>query len=102
MAKSKRRKARRNVTVGMAHIKATFNNTIDHHHRHQGRHAVLGQRRHERLQGKPQEHALRRPDGGAAGAPRRPSKFGMKEVDVRSRGPAAAAKARSPPCRPPA
>ena len=28
MAKSKRRKARRNVTVGVAHIKATFNNTL--------------------------------------------------------------------------
>ena len=27
MAKSKRRKTRRNVTVGIAHIKATFNNT---------------------------------------------------------------------------
>lgn len=27
MAKSKRRKTRRNVTVGVAHIKATFNNT---------------------------------------------------------------------------
>ena len=27
MAKSKRRKARRNVTVGIAHIKASFNNT---------------------------------------------------------------------------
>ncbi len=27
MAKTKRRKARRNVTVGTAHIKATFNNT---------------------------------------------------------------------------
>jgi small subunit ribosomal protein S11 len=27
MAKVKRRKARRNVTVGIAHIKATFNNT---------------------------------------------------------------------------
>jgi len=27
VAKSKRRKARRNVTVGIAHIKATFNNT---------------------------------------------------------------------------
>lgn len=28
MAKSKKRKARRNVTVGVAHIKATFNNTM--------------------------------------------------------------------------
>src|ERR1700747_3683801 len=28
MAKSKKRKARRNVTRGVAHIKATFNNTI--------------------------------------------------------------------------
>ena len=28
MAKSKRRKTRRNVTVGVAHIKATFNNTM--------------------------------------------------------------------------
>ena len=28
MAKSKRRKVRRNVTKGVAHIKATFNNTI--------------------------------------------------------------------------
>ena len=27
MAKSKKRKARRNVTVGVVHIKATFNNT---------------------------------------------------------------------------
>ncbi len=27
MAKSKRRKTRRNVTVGIAHIRATFNNT---------------------------------------------------------------------------
>lgn len=27
MAKTKRRKTRRNVTVGVAHIKATFNNT---------------------------------------------------------------------------
>ena len=27
MAKSKRRKTRRNVTVGIAHVKATFNNT---------------------------------------------------------------------------
>ena len=27
MAKGKKRKARRNVTVGVAHIKATFNNT---------------------------------------------------------------------------
>ena len=27
MAKSKRRRTRRNVTVGVAHIKATFNNT---------------------------------------------------------------------------
>ena len=27
MSKSKRRKVRRNVTVGIAHIKATFNNT---------------------------------------------------------------------------
>jgi small subunit ribosomal protein S11 len=28
VAKSKRRKTRRNVTVGVAHIKATFNNTM--------------------------------------------------------------------------
>jgi small subunit ribosomal protein S11 len=28
MAKSKKRKARRNVTVGIVHIRATFNNTI--------------------------------------------------------------------------
>ena len=28
MAKGKKRKARRNVSVGIAHIKATFNNTV--------------------------------------------------------------------------
>jgi small subunit ribosomal protein S11 len=28
MSKTKKRKVRRNVTVGLAHIKATFNNTI--------------------------------------------------------------------------
>ncbi|MFP6575133.1 MAG: 30S ribosomal protein S11, partial [Pirellulaceae bacterium] len=27
MAKGKKRKVRRNVTVGIAHVKATFNNT---------------------------------------------------------------------------
>ena len=86
MAKSKRRKARRNVTVGIAHIKATFNNTTVTITDTKGDTLVLGQRRHQRLQGKPQEHALRRPVA-AQQAAEKASKFGVKEVDVQVKGP---------------
>ena len=61
-----KKKARRNVTVGIAYITGDVQQHDRHDHRHQGRHALLGQRRHQRLQGKPQEHAVRRPDGRAA------------------------------------
>ena len=42
-----------------------------HDHRHQRRHAVLGLGRHGRLQGQPQEHAVRRPAGRRDGRRRR-------------------------------
>ena len=47
---------------------------------------MLGERRHDRLQGKPQEHAVRRPDA-AQQAAEKAAKFGVKEVEVRVKGP---------------
>ena len=47
---------------------------------------MLGERGHERLQGKPQEHPLRR-TVAAQQAAEKASKFGVKEVEVRVKGP---------------
>ena len=58
-----KKKARRNVSGRHRPHQGDVQQHDRHDHRHQGRHALLGQRRHQRLQGKPQEHAVRRPDG---------------------------------------
>ena len=63
MAKSKKRKARRNVSRGIAHIKATFNNTIVTITDTNGDALCPRLCRHRRLQGKPQEYAVRRTAG---------------------------------------
>ena len=87
MAKSKRRKARRNVTVGIAHIKASFNNTTRHDHRHQGRRPLLGQRRHHaasREAARARRSPARWPPSSAA---EKAVKFGVKELEVRVKGP---------------
>ena len=52
-AATSKKKAKRSVSVGIAYIEATFNNTTVTITDTKGRHALLGQRRHERLQGQP-------------------------------------------------
>ncbi len=61
MAKSKKRKARRNVSRGVAHIKATFNNTIVTITDTNGDTLCWASAGTVGLQGQPQEHAVRRP-----------------------------------------
>lgn len=86
MAKSKKRKARRNVSKGIAHIKATFNNTI----------VTIADTNGD---------VLCQASGGAVGfkgsrkstpfaaqraaeeAAAKAMKFGMKEIEVKVKGP---------------
>ena len=86
MAKSKKRKARRNVSRGVAHIKATFNNTIvtitDTNgdtlcYASAGTVGCKGSR-------KSTPFAAQR---AAEIAAERASKFGLKEIEVRVKGP---------------
>ena len=86
MAKGKKRKTRRNVTVGVVHIKATFNNTI----------VTITDTRGDTLcwstAGTSGFKGSRKstPFAGQCAsqqAAERAVKFGMKEVDVRVKGP---------------
>ena len=58
-----KKRERKNVTHGVAHIKSSFNNTIISITDQPGERAVVGLGRQRRLQGLPQVHAVRRPDG---------------------------------------
>ena len=87
MAKSKRRKARRNVTVGVAHIKATFNNTTvtitdtkgdTLCWASSGTSGFKGSRKSTPFAGQM----------AAQQAAEKAVKFGVKEVDVKVKGPA--------------
>ena len=86
MAKSKRRKTRRNVTVGIAHIKATFNNTTititdtkgdTLCWASSGTSGFKGSRKSTPFAGQM----------AAQQAAERAIKFGLKEVDVKVKGP---------------
>lgn len=86
MAKSKRRRTRRNVTVGVAHIKATFNNTT----------ITITDTKGETLcwtsAGTAGFKGSRKstPFAGQLAAQQaadKAMKFGMKEVDVKVKGP---------------
>ncbi|MFH1264621.1 MAG: 30S ribosomal protein S11 [Planctomycetota bacterium] len=86
MAKSKRRRTRRNVTVGVAHIKATFNNTT----------ITITDTKGETLcwtsAGTAGFKGSRKstPFAGQLAAQQaadKAIKFGMKEVDVKVKGP---------------
>ena len=86
MAKSKRRKTRRNVTVGIAHIKATFNNTTititdtkgdTLCWASSGTTGFKGSRKSTPFAGQM----------AAQQAAERAIKFGLKEVDVKVKGP---------------
>jgi len=86
VAKSKRRKTRRNVTVGIAHIKATFNNTsviiTDTHGdtlcwSSAGTSGFKGSRKSTPFAGQM----------AAQQCAEKAAKFGVKELEVRVKGP---------------
>ena len=86
MAKSKKRKQRRNVSRGVAHIKATFNNTIVTITDTNGDTLCYASAGTVGFKGsrKSTPFAAQR---AAEIAAERASKFGLKEVEVRVKGP---------------
>ena len=84
-AKKVRRKEKKNVAAGHAHIKSTFNNTIITITDPNGG-DLMGLCRNGRLQGLPQVHALRC-TAGRRGRRARAMEHGMKKVDVFVKGP---------------
>ena len=86
MAKSKKRKARRNVSRGVAHIKATFNNTIVTITDTNGDTLCYASAGTVGFKGsrKSTPFAAQR---AAETCAERASKFGVKEIEVRVKGP---------------
>ena len=86
MAKSKKRKQRRNVSRGVAHIKATFNNTIVTITDTNGDALCYASAGTVGFKGsrKSTPFAAQR---AAEVAAEKASKFGLKEVEVRVKGP---------------
>jgi len=86
VAKSKRRKIRRNVTVGVAHIKATFNNTVITITDTKGDTLCWSSSGTSGFKGSRKST----PFAGqlaAQQAAEKAAKFGVKEVDVKVKGP---------------
>jgi len=86
VAKSKKRKQRRNVTRGIAHVKATFNNTIVTITDTNGDTLCFASAGTVGFKGsrKSTPFAAQR---AAETAAERASKFGLKEIEVRVKGP---------------
>ncbi|MBY0228891.1 MAG: 30S ribosomal protein S11 [Gemmataceae bacterium] len=86
MAKSKKRKARRNVSRGIAHVKATFNNTIVSISDTNGDVLCSASGGAVGFKGsrKSTPFAAQRAAEEAAG---KAAKFGMKEIEVKVKGP---------------
>jgi small subunit ribosomal protein S11 len=88
MAKSKKRKARRNVSRGVAHIQSTFNNTIVTISDTAGDTLCTASAGTVGFKGsrKSTPYAAQR---AAEACAEKASKFGVKEVEVRVKGPGA-------------
>jgi small subunit ribosomal protein S11 len=88
MAKSKKRKARRNVSRGIAHIQSTFNNTIVTITDTAGDTLCTSSAGTAGFKGsrKSTPYAAQR---AAEACAEKASKFGVKEVEVRVKGPGA-------------
>ena len=86
MSKTKKRKARRNVSVGIAHIKATFNNTIVTITDTNGDTLTFASAGTVGFKGsrKSTPFAAQR---AAEICAERAQKFGMKEIEVKVKGP---------------
>ena len=85
--KKVRRKEKKNVAHGHAHIKSTFNNTIVSITDPSGECDLLGQRRPRGFQGLPEVHPVRRSDGRRERRPPRPWSTACGKVDVFVKGP---------------
>ena len=94
-AAAPKRRERKNVAYGVAHIKSVVQQHDHHDHRPEGNVAGLGVGRQRRLQGVPQEHAVRRPAGGRDRAPGGPWSTACARSTCSSRVPARAARPRS-------
>ena len=81
-----RKKVKKNVAEGIAHIHASFNNTIITITDRQGNAAVVGDVGRRRLQGLAQVDAVRGAGRGREGGPRR-GECGVKNLEVRIKGP---------------
>ena len=90
-----RRREKKNITSGVAHVNASLQQHDDHHHRRAGQHHRLVVVGHDGLQGLAQVDALRRPDGGRG---RRQEGAGARHEDPRGRGHAVRARAASRRC----
>ena len=86
MAKTKRRKARRNVTVGVAHVKATFNNTTITITDTKGDTLCWSSAGTSGFKGSRKSTPFAGQLGAREGA-EKAAKFGVKEVDVKVKGP---------------
>ncbi len=88
MAKAKKKKTRRNVTKGVAHIQSTFNNTIVTITDSQGDTLCFASAGTVGFTGsrKSTPFAAQR---AAEVAAEKASKYGLKEIDVRVKGPGA-------------
>ena len=85
--RKRRKKTRRNVTGGHRPHQGDVQQHDRHDHRHQGRHALLGQRRHQsasRAAARARRSPASWPPQQAA---EKAAKFGVKEVEVRVKGP---------------
>ena len=85
-AKKVRRKERKNIAHGHAHIRSTFNNTIVSITDPIGQRHLVGVLRPGRVQGFAQVDPVRRPEAAEAAA-RRAMEHGMRKVDVFVKGP---------------
>jgi ribosomal protein uS13 len=90
-----RKRERKNVSYGRRAHQELVQQHDRVHHRHRGQRPLLGLGRQRRLQGLPQEHAVRRPDGRRAGA-RRAMEHGVRKVDVSGQGPGLGPRDRHP------
>ena len=81
------KRERKNVTVGVVHIKSSFNNTIVIDHRHRGQRHLVGVGRERRLQGFAQVARRSPPRWPPRRQPAAAMEHGVRRVEVQVKGP---------------
>ena len=81
-----RRRERKNITAGVAHVNASFNNTMITITDAQGNAIAWSSRGHDGLQGQPQVDALCRP-GRRRGCRQEGAEHGVRTLEVEVKGP---------------